>query len=137
VMPTLHRPNAMSTRRPHRLYPVAFVFFAAAWVVLCSPWLGGELTIPYAKAHLQAQLQFLANALHTGQSHFWALNVFAGSPQIADPQSLIFSPAILAYFSREPSFAAVDTYVLGMLGCAGCAALFFFATVDGMQPARS
>jgi hypothetical protein len=95
---------------------------------LCSPWLGGKLTIPYdAKAHFQAQLQFLANALHSGQSPFWAPNVFAGSPQMADPQSLILSPAILiAYFSAEPSFALVDAYVLGKLGCAGFAVLLFF-----------
>jgi len=91
-------------------YPAAYLLFVLAWIFLCSPWLGGELTIPYdAKAHFQAQLQFLANALHSGQSPFWAPNVFAGSPQIADPQSLIFSPAILlAYLNSEPSFTAVD-----------------------------
>jgi hypothetical protein len=114
--------------RHKSLYRAALASFAVAWVVLCSPWLGGQLTIPYdAKAHFQAQLQFLANALHTGQSPFWAPNVFAGSPQIADPQSLIFSPALLiAYLSAEPSFALVDAYVLFMLGCAGCAVLWFF-----------
>lgn len=110
------------------LFPAAFVVFVLAWAALCSPWLGGEVTIPYdAKAHFQAQLQFLANALHTGQSPFWAPNVFAGSPQIADPQSLIFSPAILiAYLSPEPSFLMVDAYVLGMLGCGGLAVLALF-----------
>ena len=110
------------------LFRPALVAFAVAWAVLCSPWLGGELTIPYdAKAHFQAQLQFLANALHTGQSPFWAPNVFAGSPQIADPQSLIFSPAILiAYLSPEPSFLMVDAYVLGMLGCGGVAVMALF-----------
>ena len=109
-------------------YPAAYLLFVLAWIFLCSPWLGGELTIPYdAKAHFQAQLQFLANALHSGQSPFWAPNVFAGSPQIADPQSLIFSPAILlAYLNSEPSFTAVDAYVFSLLGCAGCAVLSFF-----------
>jgi hypothetical protein len=111
-----------------RLYTVAFAAFAVAWLILCSPWLGGELTIPYdAKAHFQAQLQFLANALHSGQSPFWAPNVFEGSPQVADPQSLIFSPAFLiAYFNAAPSFAVVDLYVLAMLGCAGVAVIAFF-----------
>jgi len=120
--------NWMHDRRHKSLYRAALASFAGAWVSLCSPWLGGQLTIPYdAKAHFQAQLQFLANALHTGQSPFWAPNVFAGSPQIADPQSLIFSPALLvAYLSAEPSFALVDAYVLFMLGCAGCAVLWFF-----------
>jgi hypothetical protein len=116
------------SQSPQQLYRVALVAFAIAWLVLSAPWLGGELTIPYdAKAHFHAQLQFLANALHTGQSPFWAPNVFGGSPQIADPQSLIFSPAfLLAYFSAEPSFALVDLYVLTMLGCAGFAVLMFF-----------
>jgi hypothetical protein len=111
-----------------RLYVWATVAFAGAWVVLSSPWLGGELTIPYdAKAHFQAQLQFLANALHSGQSPFWAPNVFQGSPQIADPQSLIFSPAFfIAYFNAAPSFAVVDLYVLATLGCGGLAVILFF-----------
>src|SRR5215475_1729141 len=113
-------------------YPTAYLLFALAWIFLCSPWLGGELTIPYdAKAHFQAQLQFLANALHSGQSPFWAPNVFAGSPQIADPQSLIFSPAILlAYFNPEPSFRAVDAYAFSLLGCAGYAVLSLFRDRD-------
>jgi hypothetical protein len=120
--------EAMLYRCPQRLYGAAFLAFALAWLILSAPWLGGEVTIPYdAKAHFQAQLQFLANALHSGQSPFWAPNVFGGSPQIADPQSLIFSPAILiAYFSAEPSFATVDMYVLVLLGCAGCAVLMLF-----------
>src|SRR5262245_30341680 len=113
---------------PPRLYLWAVLAFASAWLMLSAPWLGGQLTIPYdAKAHFQAQLQFLANALHSGQSPFWAPNVFEGSPQIADPQSLIFSPAFLiAYFDAAPSFAVVDLYVLATLGCAGIAVILFF-----------
>ncbi len=92
------------------------------------PWLSGHVTIPYdAKAHFQAQIQFLANAIHTGQSPFWSPNVFAGSPHIADPQSLIFSPAIfLALFSSAPSFRAVDTFVLLHLFGGGVAVMLFF-----------
>ena len=68
--------------------------FLAGWVVLSRPWLTGLVTIPYdAKAHFQAQIQFLAQAWHSGDSPFWTPNVFTGSPQIADPQSLIFSPS--------------------------------------------
>ena len=111
---------------PH--YAAAFIVCALAWLALSAPWLIGGLTIPYdAKAHFYAQLQFLANALHTGQSPFWAPNVFAGAPQIADPQSLIFSPALLiAYFNPAPSFAVVDGYVFGLLGLGGLAILLFF-----------
>ena len=102
-------------------YRLAAVAFVCVWTVLCWPWLSGAVTIPFdAKAHFQAQIQFLAQALHSGQSPFWTHNVFGGSPQIADPQSLIFSPAILlALLSPSPSFRAVDAYVLRICWRAG------------------
>lgn len=109
-------------------YGPALLLFVCAWVVLAWPWLSGAVTIPYdAKAHFHAQIQFLANAIHTGQSPFWSPNVFAGSPHIADPQSLIFSPAILlALFSSSPSFWAVDTFILLHLLAGGTAVMLFF-----------
>ena len=109
-------------------YLLAAIAFVVAWGILCWPWLSGAVTIPFdAKAHFQAQVQFLANAIHTGQSPFWNHNVFAGSPQIADPQSLIFSPAILlALISPEPSFREVDAYVLAHLLAGGLALILFF-----------
>lgn len=110
-----------------RIHAAAIAMYIAAWAALSSPWLFGGLTIPYdAKAHFHAQLQFLSNAIHTGQSPFWTPNVFAGAPQIADPQSLIFSPALLiALFNKAPSFTAVDAYVLALLGFGGLAVLMF------------
>jgi hypothetical protein len=100
------------------------------------PWLSGDVTIPYdAKAHFQAQIQFLANALHRGESPFWTPNIFGGSPQIADPQSLIFSPALLlALFDRAPSFKTMDTYVLGLLLVGGLA-VAQFGRERGWHPA--
>lgn len=117
-------------------YVTAFLAVVAAWLALTAPWLSGQVTIPYdAKAHFQAQIQFLANALHTGQSPFWTHNVFMGSPQIADPQSLIFSPAfLLAYFEAVPSFRQLDAMVFGYLGLAGLAVLMFFKD-RGWHPA--
>ena len=109
-------------------YRLAAVLFVCAWLLLCWPWLSGAVTIPFdAKAHFQAQIQFLAQALHSGQSPFWTHNVFGGSPQIADPQSLIFSPAILlALFNPSPSFRAVDAYVLAHLLFGGLAIMMLF-----------
>jgi hypothetical protein len=117
-------------------YVTAFFAVFAAWLALSAPWLSGEVTIPYdAKAHFQAQIQFLANALHSGQSPFWTHNVFAGSPQIADPQSLIFSPAfLLAYFEAVPSFRQLDGMVFAYLGLAAVAVLMFFRD-RGWHPA--
>jgi hypothetical protein len=108
-------------------YRLAACLFAAVWLFLSLPWLSGAATIPYdAKALFQAQLQFLANALHSGQSPFWNPSAFVGVPQIADPQSLIFSPAILlAWLEREPSFTHLDAYVLALLALGGLAVLKF------------
>ncbi|NJO22175.1 MAG: YfhO family protein [Sphingomonadales bacterium] len=109
-------------------YALAAAVLIAAWFVLSSPWLLGHVTIPYdAKAHFQAQIQFLSNALHSGQSPFWAPYVFVGTPQIADPQSLIFSPAfLLAYFEAVPTFRQLDAYVLILLGLGALAILKLF-----------
>jgi hypothetical protein len=98
--------------------------------------LSGAVTIPYdAKALFQAELQFLANAIHQGQSPFWSPNVFGGVPQIADPQSLIFSPMVLlALLAPHPSFHALDVAVLAMLALGGLAVLMFFRD-RGWHPA--
>jgi len=107
-----------------------------AWAILSWPWLSGAVTIPYdAKALFQAELQFLANAIHQGQSPFWSPNVFGGVPQIADPQSLIFSPMVLlALLAPHPSFHALDVAVLSMLALGGLAVLMFFKD-RGWHPA--
>jgi hypothetical protein len=104
-------------------YRLAAAVFLGLWLLLSWPWLSGAVTIPYdAKALFQAQLQFLANALHSGQSALWNPSTFVGVPQIADPQSLIFSPAILlAYLEKVPSFRELDAFVLSMLAVGGLA----------------
>jgi hypothetical protein len=117
-------------------YNAAVAAFVAGWILFALPWLSGSVTVPYdAKAHFQPQLQFLANALHTGQSPFWTHNVFGGSPQVADPQSLIFSPVILlAYLEPAPSFRQLDLYCFSLLAVAGLSVLFFFKD-RGWHPA--
>ena len=85
----------------------ASALFIFCGFLLALPWLSGKYTVPWdAKAHFQPQFAFLAHALHDGQSPFWTPNVFAGTPQIADPQSLIFSPFFLpppGWFASPPS----------------------------------
>jgi hypothetical protein len=125
-------PASISTTQ----YRIAALLLFAAWLALSSPWLLGYVTIPYdAKAHFQAQIQFLSTALHTGQSPFWAPHVFVGTPHIADPQSLIFSPAfLLAYFQAVPTFQQLDAYVLILLGFGALAILTLFQD-RGWHPA--
>ena len=111
-----------------RGYVPATWALGVAWLILTAPWLSGAVTIPYdAKALFQAQIQFLANAFHSGQSPFWNPNTYVGTPQIADPQSLIFTPAVLlAYFEKTPSFRELDLYVFVLLGMGAFGILKFF-----------
>jgi SAM-dependent methyltransferase len=106
-------------------YRLSMYVFMGVWLALTFPWLSGAVTIPYdAKALFQAQLQFLANAFHSGQSPFWNPATFVGVPQISDPQSLLFSPAVvLAYFGKRPTFWQLDTLILALLGLGGVAIL--------------
>lgn len=120
------------TRRPFRHWPYGrcWLLFALAWIAFCWPWLSGAFTIPWdAKAHFYPQLVFLADSLARGQSPFWTGNVFAGHPQIADPQSLIFSPPhlLLALFNSAPSMLAMDATTFVMLGLGGFAIIALFA----------
>ncbi len=112
----------------HEPYALAAALFVACALLLAFPWLSGRVTIPWdAKAHFQPQFAFLAHALHSGQSPFWTPNVFAGMPQIADPQSLIFAPFFLvaAALVPEPSFVLEDTIVFGMLIMGGLALMAY------------
>lgn len=104
-----------------------FLFLLASFY-LAWPWLSGQMTIPWdAKAHFQPQLAFLAHALHSGQSPFWTPNVFGGMPQVADPQSLIFSPyLLLAALVPEPTFQQADALAFLMLTLGGVGWMLYF-----------
>lgn len=115
-------------RRPWPLARALGLFCAAA-LALASPWILGFVTIPWdAKAHFYPQLVFLAKSLHAGDSPFWNPHVFAGSPQIADPQSLIFSPPylLLALANAAPGMAAFDAVVFAALAAGGAGVLLIF-----------
>lgn len=115
--------------------PASFSLFAAiplyalAFLALAWPWLSGAVTIPWdAKAQFFPQLEFLAQSLAKGESPFWTPYVFAGWPQIADPQSLIFSPlhVLLALIDPSPGFRASDGVAFAMLFLGGCGIILFF-----------
>jgi hypothetical protein len=112
-----------------RAFALSALFYAAAFVVLAWPWLSGAVTIPWdAKAQFQPELQFLASSLARGESPFWTPNVFAGWPQIADPQSLIFSPLHLALAALDPtpSFREADFVTFAYLFAGGLGLMLFF-----------
>jgi hypothetical protein len=110
-------------------YAALLVLYIAAFIALAWPWLSGAVTIPWdAKSQFQPELQFLATSFAHGQSPFWSPNLYAGWPQIADPQSLIFSPLhlALAALTPEPSFREADlvTFAYLFAGSIGVIMLF-------------
>lgn len=114
--PAAYQALAHPWTRAETLATIAIV--CVFWAALNWAWLSGALTIPWdAKAHFQPQFQFLAAALAKGDSPFWNPHVFAGHPQIADPQSLVFSPPhlIAALLFPKPGPIVGDAVVLGAL----------------------
>ena len=98
-------------------------------LALAWPWLSGAVAIPYdAKSQFYPQLAFLARSLAAGQSPFWTPNVFAGWPQIADPQSLIFSPLhfVVALLDPSPSPWLADALVFALLFIGGLGVILLF-----------
>ena len=107
--------------------------FVLGWLVLAWPWLSGRVTIPWdAKAQFLPQIQFLADALARGESPFWNPYVFSGHPQVADPQSMMFSPPflLLAAFNGAPGAWAVDTTVFAAILVGGLALIAWFGDRD-------
>jgi hypothetical protein len=103
--------------------------FALAFLVPTWPWLWGTVTIPWdAKSQFFPQVQFLASALHHGESPWWTPNVFAGWPQISDPQSLLFSPlhVLLAVFNSAIGLRAFDAVTFAYLFLGGVGVILFF-----------
>ena len=110
------------------LGPIAGLY-CGLFLLMTWPWVLGFVTIPWdAKAHFQPQIQFLAASLARGDWPWWNPFVFSGSPQIADPQSMIFSPPalVLALVNRAPSLWAVDMMVLATMLAGGIGLIVYF-----------
>ncbi len=122
----------MNDLDPHprpRAYLWASALFIVGALALAAPWLLGIVTIPWdAKAQAWPQFAFLARSFAAGDNPLWTPNIFAGHPQIADPQSLIFSPPFLlaAWLDPRPSFVVADAIVFAMLVLGGLALMQFF-----------
>mgnify|MGYP001765568584 CR=1 FL=1 len=120
-----------------QLFAVTLAVLVAGWFWLTRPWLFGGVTVPWdAEAHFRAQLDFLAHALHAREGITWNPYIFAGWPQISDPQSLIFVPAffVLALIDPDPSAVAMDAAVFVQLGIGAVAMLVWFRD-RGWHPA--
>jgi len=117
--------------KPDERFPLgaAFGIYTLAFVALAFPWLTARVAIPYdAASQFYPQLVFLARSIAAGQSPFWTPNIYAGWPQIADPQSLIFSPlhVLLALVDPHPSQQLFDALTFLLLYAGGAAVIMIF-----------
>lgn len=115
--------------RPPFPLTIALGLFGLAWFVLAGPWLIGSVTIPWdGKAHWYPHLVFAAGAIQGAENPAWTPSIFAGSPEIADPQSVLFSVPLLllALVRSSPSLLAMDWAVFLTLLGGGVAVIMLF-----------
>jgi hypothetical protein len=109
---------------PLRSLGVASAAIALIWVLAASQWILTDTVVPWdAKNQSYAFFRFLAAALHADSTPFWNPYLYGGHPSVADPQSLIFSPAFVvwAWFDAAPSMRAFDLIVYAHLLIGGLA----------------
>lgn len=103
---------------------LASAMVAALWLATFLRSVLADKTVPWdAKNQFYAFFLFLARSLHDGSSFLWNPYHYGGHPSIADPQSLIFSPAFLiwAAFDSSPSMLAFDFIAYAHLLAGGLA----------------
>jgi hypothetical protein len=104
--------------------PIAFIFVFAVWMIAAAQWPLQDLVVPWdSKNQFYAFFRFMADAIHGGSTPFWNPYHYAGHPSIADPQSMIFSPAFVlwALVDPKPSLFAFDIMVFAHLLAGGLA----------------
>jgi hypothetical protein len=97
------------------------------------PWVTGHFIIPYdAFDFAYPTMYFASHSLHHGEMPWWNPYVYAGYPQIADPQALTFSPLSTGLMAlvNKPSPLFYDRIILGHLCLAGVG-MFIFARQAG------
>src|SRR5262245_63349168 len=108
---------------------LAVAIFALAVLASAWPWLSGAVTIPWdAKSQFYPEVQFLAASIARGEWPWWTPNVFAGWPQISDPQSLLCSPLHVLLAALEPavSLRDFDAVTFAYLFLGGLGIILFF-----------
>src|SRR3954452_17440119 len=97
---------------------------AVVWCVAASRWIVTDTVVPWdSKNQFYAFFRFLAASIHSGVSPLWNPYHYGGHPSVADPQSLIFSPAFLIWslFDGAPSLHAFDLIVYAHILVGGLA----------------
>jgi hypothetical protein len=94
------------------------------WLIAASRWVLSGTVVPWdSKNQFYAFFRFLASAFHSGATPFWNPYHYGGHPSVADPQSLLFAPALAlwAWLDATPSMQTFDLVVYGHLLAGGIA----------------
>ncbi len=127
-----HRPVWSS-----RQTAAAFAALGLFWIVVAAAWLATDSVVPWdSKNHFYPMLRYLGGSIAQGEWPLWNPYHFGGHPTVADPQSLLFTPTMLAFavLSPDASMQAFDLAVLAHLLLAGSAVLLYFRRRD-LHPA--
>src|SRR6476619_135390 len=123
--PDIHRRlNPMSTGSLLHGPVLVLLAIATIWLLAAGRWVITDTVVPWdAKNQFYAFFRFLAASIHSGEAPFWNPYHYGGHPSVADPQSLIFSPAFVlwALFDPAPSIRAFDLIVYAHLAVGGLA----------------
>lgn len=122
------------TRRETLLALGAVLLF---WALAAAVWpLSGEVVPWDSKNHFYPMLRYLGAALASGELPLWNPYHFSGHPSVADPQSLLFTPTMLAFgwLVPSPSMEQFDLAVFAHL-LPGAVAILFLFRRRGWHPA--
>ena len=92
-----------------------YLLLTALWAVLFVQFLTGHRLIPYDSIEAYyASVYFNAQSLRHGDWPWWNPHVYSGYPQVADPQSMMFSPLLmfLMLIRENPGVVWFDFSVL-------------------------
>lgn len=141
VQPRAGRPSGTAPAAPHvwstREAGLAVAAVCAFWVVAASLWWFAGGVVPWdSKNHFYPMLRHLGAALSQGEWPLWNPYHFSGHPAVADPQSLLFTPTMVAFawLVPAPSMELFDTVVFAHLLLPALAVLVLFAR-KGWHPA--
>jgi len=104
--------------------PLTLAVIAAIWLLAASRWIVTDTVVPWdAKNQFYAFFRFLASSFHAGSTPFWNPYHYGGHPSVADPQSLVFAPAFVAWawLDPAPSIRTFDLIVYAHLLVGGLA----------------
>jgi len=113
------------------------VLIVACWALLNLPLLLGIRVIPGDTLNeFYPMVHFNVHSIREGLAPWWNPYIYAGYPQVADPQAMLFSPAFMAWMLLNPD-PGTTWFVWGLLlnVCLGGWAFAVFAQKQGASKA--